>query len=452
MSIRFECQHCQKKMGVDDKFAGKKILCPKCRQPIAVPTVSILDLGTPKPVPTSDATPPKPLMKAEIQVPPAAPVAVAEVPTSDPGMVWKTRAEVRNPNPATSLVGKEHESSTEVIHVSRTRLVNSAEYMIEGSVSLELGLEGVQEFLEALKKAPPVIKLDPRTLRRVLRLILAISESFVADANPERDHRLLLKARVSAEGVTFTAGLLGEGDAYSMQRVSNLARQYQELYRAEVSQDDTQRSLTMGIGFRHLIENMDDSVELNLPLLQREEDPTTGRTRFFMDVSSKRLWPQLGRLREESSEAFSSLGVDDLASMQVQLAMDEMITNSLVHGNCDVASSKDGSHKRDPNFTKNIQHALDTTPSGKKRVHMLLEYDWTGISVLISDEGKGFDVRKIVERYNANPHAQHGRGIPLVRKIADRYRYTKGGRCVWFHVPSIRKAKDAPLADVEVED
>ena len=35
--IKFRCQHCSKKIGVQDDYAGKRVWCPKCHQPAQVP-------------------------------------------------------------------------------------------------------------------------------------------------------------------------------------------------------------------------------------------------------------------------------------------------------------------------------------------------------------------------------------------------------------------------------
>lgn len=35
--VKFRCEHCQKKLGVPDEHAGKRVRCPQCGQPVEVP-------------------------------------------------------------------------------------------------------------------------------------------------------------------------------------------------------------------------------------------------------------------------------------------------------------------------------------------------------------------------------------------------------------------------------
>ncbi len=35
--IKFHCKHCSGKIGVKDEYAGKRVRCPKCKQPVRVP-------------------------------------------------------------------------------------------------------------------------------------------------------------------------------------------------------------------------------------------------------------------------------------------------------------------------------------------------------------------------------------------------------------------------------
>jgi len=35
--IKFRCKHCSQKLGVDDKYAGRRVRCSKCKEPIRVP-------------------------------------------------------------------------------------------------------------------------------------------------------------------------------------------------------------------------------------------------------------------------------------------------------------------------------------------------------------------------------------------------------------------------------
>ncbi|MBN2210684.1 MAG: DUF4013 domain-containing protein [Sedimentisphaerales bacterium] len=49
--IKFRCNGCQKKMGVPDDYAGKRVRCPQCQQPVTVP------VNAPSPPPPSVSSP-----------------------------------------------------------------------------------------------------------------------------------------------------------------------------------------------------------------------------------------------------------------------------------------------------------------------------------------------------------------------------------------------------------
>jgi hypothetical protein len=55
--FKFACPHCAQRLRVDDRHAGRQILCPKCRHLIAIPHPATASLSrAPKPPPDSEAT------------------------------------------------------------------------------------------------------------------------------------------------------------------------------------------------------------------------------------------------------------------------------------------------------------------------------------------------------------------------------------------------------------
>jgi len=81
--ISFPCPQCTKPLKVKDELAGKRVKCPACGQPIAVPaasenlTAAGTDAGKRSPVPVSG-----PISGAERTLPPKSPVALP-VPSSN---------------------------------------------------------------------------------------------------------------------------------------------------------------------------------------------------------------------------------------------------------------------------------------------------------------------------------------------------------------------------------
>lgn len=90
---------------------------------------------------------------------------------------------------------------------------------------------------------------------------------------------------------------------------------------------------------------------------------------------------------------------------EVALALDEALTNAIIHGN-----------RKDP----------------RKKVEICGGYDKDGNLVLsVTDEGDGFDPRAIPDPTSAdNIFSHHGRGVFLIHQLMDHTEYRKGGRQV----------------------
>ena len=90
------------------------------------------------------------------------------------------------------------------------------------------------------------------------------------------------------------------------------------------------------------------------------------------------------------------------AEGDVELALREALDNAVVHGN-----------QEDP----------------KTKVHIRCRC-WPGkeISIVVTDQGKGFDFRKIVGNgITPDPNSEHGRGIQLMKAYMDEVHFERGG-------------------------
>jgi serine/threonine-protein kinase RsbW len=88
-------------------------------------------------------------------------------------------------------------------------------------------------------------------------------------------------------------------------------------------------------------------------------------------------------------------GFDEDDQHQIGMAVRECAVNAVVHGN---------------RYNKN------------KKVHLEVEWTAQGISVVIGDEGEGFDVNSIADPLAPeNLLKQSGRGILLVRAFMDEF-------------------------------
>ena len=86
----------------------------------------------------------------------------------------------------------------------------------------------------------------------------------------------------------------------------------------------------------------------------------------------------------------------------VELALRESLENAIVHGNQENPQTKVHIHCR--------------CQPGKE------------ISIVVTDQGKGFDVGKIVGNgITSDPAAEHGRGIQLMKAYMDDVHFERGG-------------------------
>ena len=89
----------------------------------------------------------------------------------------------------------------------------------------------------------------------------------------------------------------------------------------------------------------------------------------------------------------------------VELALREALGNAVVHGNQE-------------NPEKKVHIRCRCAP-GK------------GISIVVTDQGKGFDLEKVLTKELASdPAAEHGHGIPLIEAYMDEVHFARGGSAV----------------------
>jgi len=90
------------------------------------------------------------------------------------------------------------------------------------------------------------------------------------------------------------------------------------------------------------------------------------------------------------------------AEPDVELALREALDNAVVHGN-----------QEDPGTKVHIRCRCEP---GKE------------ISIVVTDQGKGFDLRKVVGNgLTSDPASEHGRGIQLMKAYMDDVHFERGG-------------------------
>ena len=102
------------------------------------------------------------------------------------------------------------------------------------------------------------------------------------------------------------------------------------------------------------------------------------------------------------------------AEFEIELALREALGNAVVHGN-----------REDP---KTKVHVRCRCGPGRE------------ISIVVTDQGKGFDLEKVVGNgRSSRPTSEHGHGIQLMKAYMDDVRFERGGSEV--HMRKARQAR-----------
>lgn len=120
--------------------------------------------------------------------------------------------------------------------------------------------------------------------------------------------------------------------------------------------------------------------------------------------------------------------IDSKTRLQLELAFQEALTNSLDHGNLELISewkeeiTESGLDRYELTRRERI---LDPKYS-KRLIVITTEYDGCQLRISIKDQGKGFDVEKQRQKAFAELEC-HGRGLPIMDRVLDQLNYSANG-------------------------
>jgi anti-sigma regulatory factor (Ser/Thr protein kinase) len=118
-------------------------------------------------------------------------------------------------------------------------------------------------------------------------------------------------------------------------------------------------------------------------------------------------------------------------SGKLMLALHEAVTNAVVHGNLEISSAL--KEQANNAFAEALaKNAADQSLSSRD-VDIVIDFDGTVCHWMITDQGKGFDVERIIARCTSDdPEVllASGRGILMMKSFLDDVRYDLGGRRV----------------------
>jgi anti-sigma regulatory factor (Ser/Thr protein kinase) len=116
---------------------------------------------------------------------------------------------------------------------------------------------------------------------------------------------------------------------------------------------------------------------------------------------------------------------------KLMIALHEAITNAVIHGNLEVDSAL---KEQGPDaFAEMLARQSADEAYSARNVDIVVDFDGEMCRWTITDEGKGFDVERVIQRcMSDDPEVllASGRGILMMKSFLDDVRYDQGGRRV----------------------
>ncbi|MBM4069951.1 MAG: hypothetical protein FJ271_13515 [Planctomycetes bacterium] len=116
-------------------------------------------------------------------------------------------------------------------------------------------------------------------------------------------------------------------------------------------------------------------------------------------------------------------------SSKLLLALQEALTNAVVHGNLEVSSEL--KERDDDSFARALAAKAADPEYAERNVEVVVDYDGRRCCWIITDEGRGFDVNRVLGRLDSDDpelSLASGRGILIMRSFLDELRYEADGR------------------------
>ncbi|MDX9706000.1 MAG: response regulator [Azospira sp.] len=124
------------------------------------------------------------------------------------------------------------------------------------------------------------------------------------------------------------------------------------------------------------------------------------------------------RTVDEASTLASFIACGCPTTDAAALGIAELLINAIEHGNLGIGYEEKALLKREDRWLEEVQHRLELPDNRNKRVLVRLERDDAGLTLRISDEGRGFDWRPYLDFDPARAFDPNGRGIALARMAA----------------------------------
>jgi anti-sigma regulatory factor (Ser/Thr protein kinase) len=149
-------------------------------------------------------------------------------------------------------------------------------------------------------------------------------------------------------------------------------------------------------------------------------------------IPSQLEW--VGKTSERLTRRAQDCGVcDETRAGKMNIALHEAITNAIVHGNLGVPS--DLKEQSADVFAKAVAEKAGNPQLAARRVKIIFDFDGCECHITVTDEGSGFDFLSWLKALDDSETEEpselcSGRGILMMRALADQVQFSDGGRTV----------------------
>jgi len=155
----------------------------------------------------------------------------------------------------------------------------------------------------------------------------------------------------------------------------------------------------------------------------------------------------LSAAEEMTQLATRNLGrfMDQKQAKLLRIALREIIINAIEHGNLGISFRDKSKAMIDDSYFEFVAERGRALECRDRRVTVSFVVEEDRLVYRITDEGDGFDHRKVVGDRSRNANRQmlaHGRGISMAKNIFDSVRYNKKGN----HVKLVKKINIRPAS------
>ena len=205
----------------------------------------------------------------------------------------------------------------------------------------------------------------------------------------------------------------------------------------------------------NLASSLLDTVEQVLMLANRNTSldrlmkfNSLARYRFELENEPSLIAPMTDFVKMQMEQI--ELG-DQTDQRHCALAIEETLINAMFHGNLELDAAEVQAARKamhEGKSTPKTNERRNTKPFSDRRIHVDIEFQSNAITMLVRDQGRGFDAAGGLESANqvSQLSGEGGRGLTLIRKFMDQVQYNADGNEIKLQLKlnSVPAAKRRP--------